>query len=204
VELDHILFAVRDLDDAAAQLERAHGLTSYVGGVHPRWGTANRIVPLGESYLELIAVVDEQTAAATDVGRFVMSGATARGAPIGWAVRPGDLDAAARRLGLAPHEGSRAREDGTVVRWRMAGIDRSVEEPALPWLLEWEDAATYPGAAETPVEARIVRLELEGSTSALDAWLGPHDLPLDVRNGTAGLVGVDLDGPRGALTLRRG
>jgi hypothetical protein len=203
VRLDHILLAVRDLDEAAEHLESEHGLTSYVGGNHPAWGTGNRIVPLGDSYLELIAVVDESTAATTDLGRWVAAGAAARGAPIGWVVRPDDLDATTKRLGITALEGSRERPDGTTLRWRMAGIARARGEPALPWFIDWEDRATYPGAAGAPVAARIVRIQLEGRQSALEAWLGPHDLPLDVRDGTAGLVAVDIHGPRGALTLRR-
>jgi Glyoxalase-like domain len=203
VELDHILLAVRDLDEAAEHLARDHGLTSYVGGVHPRWGTANRIVPLDDSYLELIAVVDDRTAAATDVGRLVMKGASTRGAPIGWAVRPDDLDAAARRLGLEPHDGSRARDDGTIVRWRMAGIERTVGEPHLPWLIEWNEQGTYPGRAEVPLAAHVVRIELEGDSETLDAWLGSHTLPLDVHPGTAGVTAVVLDGPRGTVALGR-
>jgi hypothetical protein len=203
VRLDHVLLAVRDLDEAAGHLESEHGLTSYVGGSHPAWGTGNRIVPLGGSYLELIAVVDESTAATTDIGRWVAAGAAALGAPIGWVVRPNDLDAMTERLGITAFEGSRERPDGVTLRWRMAGIERARAAPALPWFIDWEDRATYPGAAGTPVAARVTRIELEGDSSALDAWLGPHDLPLDVRDGTAGLVAVDIDGPRGALTLRR-
>jgi Glyoxalase-like domain len=204
VELDHILLAVSDLDGAAEHLEREYGLTSYVGGNHPRWGTGNRIVPLGDSYLELIAVVDERTAAGTDVGRWVANGASTTGAPIGWAVRPDDLDATVERLGITAFEGSRDRPDGTTLRWRMAGIDRAFDEPELPWFIDWEDRGTYPGEANTPVDARVVRIELHGNRAVLDAWLGPHALPLDVRDGTAGIVAVELDGPRGTPTLRRG
>jgi Glyoxalase-like domain len=203
VELDHILLAVSDLDGAAQHLEREHGLTSYVGGNHPGWGTGNRIVPLGGCYLELIAVVDERTAAETDIGRWVANGASATGAPIGWAVRPDDLDATVERLGMAAFEGSRERPDGTTLRWRMAGIDRAFAEPELPWFIEWDDPGTYPGA-ETPVDARVVRIELAGRPEALDDWLGRHALPLDVRDGVAGIVAVELDSPRRALALCRG
>ena len=84
----------------------------------------------------------------------------------------------------------------------MAGIDRAFDEPELPWFIEWDDRAPYPGAA-APVDARILRIELAGRPDALDDWLGPHALPLDVQNGTAGVVAVELDGPRGTLTLRR-
>ena len=102
IELDHVLIAVRDLDVAAAMLTEAHGLAVTGGGSHPGWGTANRIVPLGDAYLELIAVVDERAASETPFGRWVADGASDSGSPIGWAVRPADLDATAQRLGLIP------------------------------------------------------------------------------------------------------
>src|SRR5207253_9345067 len=54
VELDHVLIAVDDLAAAARELEARHGLASIRGGRHPGWGTANRIVPLGQTYLELV------------------------------------------------------------------------------------------------------------------------------------------------------
>ncbi len=45
--IDHVVLAVSDLDEAAERLRRDHGLASVPGGVHPGWGTGNRIVPLG-------------------------------------------------------------------------------------------------------------------------------------------------------------
>ena len=62
-ELDHVLIAVADVAAAARELEARHGLTSIKGGRHPGYGTANRIVPLGDSYLELVTVADESEAA---------------------------------------------------------------------------------------------------------------------------------------------
>ena len=60
-----------DLAAAAEEIEARHGLASIEGGRHPGWGTANRIVPLGEAYLELVAVVDEAEAAQSPFGRWV-------------------------------------------------------------------------------------------------------------------------------------
>jgi hypothetical protein len=201
VELDHILLAVRDLDSAAQYLGSEHGLTSYVGGSHPGWGTANRIVPLGSSYLELIAVVDDRVAAASDVGRWVADGASDRGAPIGWAVRPHDLDATARRLGLTAHDGSRERPDGVLLRWRMAGIERALREPHLPFFIEWKDhATTYPGL-ELALDARIVSIAMEGDSARLEEWLGAHALPIEVRPGQAGVTTVVVATPTDEIVL---
>src|SRR4051794_41897410 len=63
VQLDHLILAVADLDAGAAALTAAIGLAVEPGGVHPDWGTENRIVPLGEAYLELVAVADPEVAA---------------------------------------------------------------------------------------------------------------------------------------------
>ena len=70
MELDHVLIAATDLEEAAREFER-HGLSSVEGGRHRDWGTANRIVPLGNCYIELIAVVDEAVAAESAFGRWV-------------------------------------------------------------------------------------------------------------------------------------
>jgi hypothetical protein len=203
VELDHILLAVRDLDSAAEYLGSEHGLTSYVGGSHRSWGTANRIVPLGSSYLELIAVVDGRVAASSDVGRWVADGASDRGAPIGWAVRPHDLDATARRLGLTAHDGSRTRPDGVLLRWRMAGIERALREPQLPFFIEWKNhATTYPGLDAPALDARIVSITMEGDPARLEEWLGgAHALPIEVRPGQAGVTTVVLATPTDEIVV---
>ena len=83
MELDHVLIAVADLEAAGGEIEDSHGLASIEGGRHPSWGTANRIVPLGDSYLELIAVVDAAKAAESAFGRWVASGISTLGRSAG-------------------------------------------------------------------------------------------------------------------------
>jgi Glyoxalase-like domain len=94
LELDHVLIAVADLNGAARDLESRHGLASVERGRHAGWGTANRIVPLGETYLELITVVDEAEAAASAFGRWIADGipiAVTAGAPaVGRIILAGD------------------------------------------------------------------------------------------------------------------
>jgi 2-dehydropantoate 2-reductase len=111
-ELDHVLVAVSDLTAAAEEIEGRHGLPSIEGGRHRGWGTANRIVPLGDAYLELVAVVDETAAAKSTFGRWVLAAHPTLLRPLGWAVRTRDLDEVARRLGLRPEHGSRDSRRG--------------------------------------------------------------------------------------------
>jgi hypothetical protein len=73
VQIDHIVIGVRDIDNAAAQFEARYGLTTIEGGRHPGWGTANRLIPLGAAYLELVTVVDQAEATKCGFGRWVMT-----------------------------------------------------------------------------------------------------------------------------------
>ena len=152
-------------DLAAADI----GLPSVEGGRHPGWGTANRIVPLGETYIELVTVVDETEAAQSPFGRWV---ASAPDGPLGWAVRTDRLDDIARRLGLTVASGSRGD-----LRWRLAGIEHAAAEPYLPFFIEWAPGTPLPGRGAV---GELSELQLRGDPDRLAAWLGEHHLPITV------------------------
>jgi hypothetical protein len=204
LELDHVLLAVSDLFAAAQEIEARHGLVSLEGGRHPGWGTANQIVPLGDSYLELVAVVDESEAAQSAFGRWVARAHTRSAEPLGWAVRTDRLDDVARRLGMTVDAGSRTGRDGRVVRWRVAGIEHAAAEPSLPFFIEWGDKTTLPGrapAAHRVGAVRLSSLRLDGDAARLAAWLGEHHLPITVRPGAPAVTAVLLAGDAGEITL---
>jgi hypothetical protein len=196
LELDHVLIAVRDLEAAGRELEARHGLASVEGGRHAGWGTANRIAPLGEAYLELITVVDESQAAASSFGRRVAAGIrSAPGRPLGWVARTDRLDEVAGRLGLTVSAGSRAGRDGCVLRWRLAGVEEAAAEPSLPIFVEWGQGTPLPGRAPIAHPAgavELARLELEGDPARVAAWLGDHSLPIAVRPGEPAVVAAVL------------
>jgi Glyoxalase-like domain len=193
--VDHLLVATADLNAAAAAVER-RGLPVAAGGRHPGWGTANRIVPLGDAYLELIGVVEPSETASSAFGAWV---AASPPGPMGWAVRVGDLDATAARLGLGILPGSRATPDGRTLRWRTAGVDRAAAEPMLPFFIEWEPGVPFPGAGATGVA--VERIELRGDAARLEEWLGEAELPVTVRPGPPAVERFVLRRPRGAATV---
>ena len=198
------MVAVSDLAEAARELEARHGLASVEGGRHPGWGTANRIVPLGHAYLELVTVVDEAEARASVFGRWVAEALPAAARLLGWAVRTRRLDDVADRLGLNVSSGSRVTRDGGLLRWRLAGIDRVAAQPTLPFLIDWAGGTALPG--DTPVQhpagpTSIAMLELTGDGDRLAAWLGPHHVPVTVRAGPPAVVSITLAGAARELRL---
>ena len=204
-KLDHVLIAVADLEAAGLEVEERYGLTSIEGGNHPAWGTANRIVPLGDSYLELIAVVDAGKAAQSSFGRWVAFTASSTLRPLGWAVRTSKLDEVARRLGLTVHAGSRTTPGGDDVRWRSAGLDEAATEPSLPFFIEWGPKTPLPGRAEihhAAGAAKIARLVLSADAGRLAGWLGDHQLPIVVSAGKPAVTAIDIAVDGGEITLR--
>jgi hypothetical protein len=204
VQLDHVLIAVADLGEAGRDIEARYGLASVEGGRHSAWGTANRIVPLGDSYLELIAVIDPAKAAESAFGRWVAAAASSTPRPLGWAVRTFQLDEVARRLDLSVLAGSRTTPGGAQLRWRSAGLDQAVAEPSLPFFIQWAAQSEHPG--QTPIRhragaAKISRLVLDADPGRLSAWLGDHQLPIVVRTGKPAVSAIYIAADLGEIIL---
>jgi hypothetical protein len=174
--IDHLVIAVDDPDGAAAALEGALGLAATGGGRHERAGTHNRLVFLGDAYLELIGVRDRAQAAAHPIGLAVLRALDA-GTPglvtYALATDGARREAAALRAAGSPISeavaGSRVRPDGTAVAWQCAFPPRLGPNEA-PFLIEhelegpeWGDAARRARAAFVHPfggSARLVGLEL--------------------------------------------
>jgi hypothetical protein len=198
MRIDHAVYAVRDPDVAGELLQTRYGLESVPGGRHPPWGTANRIVPLGDDYVELLAVVDADVGRTTTLGRALLD-LTAEGDR--WfavCLADDDLEATAARLDLAVSRGSRVLPDGSVVGWRSAGIEDPKREPGFPFFITWDvPPALHPGRTVTAPHpsgaAGIAWAEVAGDRRRLGRWLGAEDVPLRVvYRATPGVVAVGL------------
>ncbi|HEV2777148.1 MAG TPA: VOC family protein [Solirubrobacteraceae bacterium] len=206
LRIDHVIYAVEDLDVAGGRFRADFGLGSIAGGRHPHWGTANRIVPLGRDYVELVTVVDREVAAASDFGRPVLD-AIAKGQPlVGWAARTDDLQAVANRLGLEVQRGSRTRPDGSVLAWQLAGVAPGLAGGALPFFIEWDvPPELHPGAADAGHDVSpvgIASIEVTGDKHSLHEWLGESQLPLRIVEGAPSLSAVAIGTATGDLLLR--
>jgi catechol 2,3-dioxygenase-like lactoylglutathione lyase family enzyme len=175
VRIDHVLYAVSDLEAGAARFEEELGLESIRGGPHPDWGTANWIVPLGPDYLELVAVVDRAKAQSSAFGRMVLEAGEGL---LAWSVATDNLDPIAQRLGLEIVRGKRNRPDGVRLTWRAAGIpDAMSSHGELPFFIQWEGPRElHPGGDHTR-PAGVQWVEVAAREDRLRDWLGA-DLPV--------------------------
>jgi hypothetical protein len=164
LRLDHLAVTAERLDEGVAAVEAALGVALSGGGQHPHMGTHNRLLGLGDVYLEVIAVDPDAPKPAWprwfDMDRF-------SGPPrlTNWIAACDDI---AAELALAPPGTGTpvalARGD---YRWQMA-VPKDGRLPidnAFPALIQWQ-GALHPARALPDVGVRLLRLEIAHPESA--------------------------------------
>jgi hypothetical protein len=206
MEIDHVVYGVRDLEEAASRIRDEFGLASAPGGRHPGWGTGNRIVPLGRNYVELLAAVDRDEAEGSTLGQSLLAAVADGDRFLVWCVSTDEVNGVAARLDLRVTDGSRERPDGTVLRWRSAGLERALAEPSLPFFIRWDvPEDLHPGRMEADHVARpqgIEWLEIGGDALRLNEWLDGSELPIRVIGGPPGVLAVGIAAQPDEIVLR--
>lgn len=204
LRLDHVVLGVRDLVQAEKMLWHRCGLASVEGGSHPKRGTANRLVPVGHEYVELLSIVNPEAAARHPRARWLARHVRDRDRFIAWCVSTDDIDAVASRCGVVPVSGSRVHPDGTRVTFRVAGFEAAVAE-SLPFFISWDDSRLRLGAVRPQHRVDPVGIEwieVGGDARRLETWLGDADLPIRIMNRPPGLYGIGIGTTTGEIVLR--
>lgn len=169
---DHLAVTAETLDEGVAAVEAALGVAMAGGGKHPYMGTHNRLLGLGDLYLEVIAADPEAPRPAWprwfDMDRFA-----GRPRLTNWISRCDDLPAA---LAVAPPgcgvPVALARGD---YRWQMAvpADGRLPFDSCFPALIHWE-GSLHPARALPDAGVRLIRFEIaHPEAPALRAVLAP-------------------------------
>lgn len=203
--IDHLIVTTTDVDALVDELLDRSGLAAVEGGRHPGHGTGNWLVPLGDSYLELLTVVDEDEARTSPFGRWVLERDQHGLAAV--CLRTDAIDAVARRIGRSPEPMSRVTADGTELRWQLVGLAEALGPDALPFFIEWDlGDAPHPGATTAPHRTTpegVTQLDLGGDAALLQAHLGDHDLPVRLVGGVPGPAAACIATSDGSVVLTR-
>lgn len=204
--LDHLVYAVSDLEVGIAHLERVLGVRASPGGSHRGLGTRNALLSLGpDCYLEIIGPDPEQP----DPPRPRPFGVDRlqSGRLVTWAVKAGDLERrveTARRAGYDPGEVrsmSRERPDGVRLDWRLTLRSEPAGDGLVPFLIDW--GGTPSPAQQAARGCRLIALRAvhpKVPTVASLLYALEVDLALDPAPAAA-LVAI-LDTPLGRVELR--
>ena len=139
--LDHIIIGVRDLEAAARIFGRDLGLLPSGGGIHPIGGTANRIIVIGDTYLELIALYKPEEARESIRSRLEKGEGY-----LNFVLSSNDIVAdsqALRERGITfigPTPGSLRSADGRERAWQSIHIERPDLAQHYPFIIQHDSA----------------------------------------------------------------
>jgi hypothetical protein len=211
MRVDHVSYAAEHdgLKATATRLSKLIGVAPVDGGVHPRFGTRNIILPLAnENYVEVVEVLDHPASDKAPFGQAVRARSEAGGGWLGWVVAVDDIAPAEQRLGREAAPGNRHRPDGVELRWRQLGVKGLISDPQLPFFVQWEDMSVHPSNGAQG-DVAIESLQIAGDPDRVREWLG---LPLEFEpdgigftfvapHGTPGLLSVTFHTPEGKGTI---
>ena len=176
MRLDHVSYAVNsnELVDTVQRLGQQLGGTFVDGGRHPRFGTRNFVLPLEEgTYIEVVAALDHPASDKALFGQAVKRRAEDGGGWMAWVVAVDDIAPIEARLGRSAVDGHRVRPDGFDLTWKQIGVADVIEDPALPYFIQWLCPADEHPSLSRSVPPRVtssVSTESIDERQAVSSW----------------------------------
>lgn len=158
LRLDHLAVSTTRLADGVDWVEQALGVSLAPGGVHGLMSTHNRLLGLGDIYLEVIAI-DPAAPAPPHPRWFDLDNFTGAPRLTNWIAACDDLDAALAELPAGV--GNPTDLERGDLRWRMAipADGRLPYGNAHPALIQWQGTA-HPTQRLPNVNVRLESLEI--------------------------------------------
>ena len=212
MRLDHLSYAAGadGLAGTARRIGELLGEDFVDGGIHPRFGTRNMILPLtAGTYLEVVAVLDHPASDKAPFGQAVRARSALGGGWLGWVVSVEDITDIEQHLGRESALGNRHRPDGVELTWKQIGVKGLQSDPQLPFFIKWNSPVEQHPSAGASGKIHLDCLEIAGDPNRVNDWLGnSNGSPLeDVKvewvapNGTPGVVAAQFQTANGLVRI---
>lgn len=208
IGLDHIVYAVPNLEKGMDMIERNFGVRPVYGGQHKNQGTHNALLNLHNgSYLELIAIDKQNTIVKPP--RWMGVDLITEPTITRWAVRSDnikeDIDLF-KRLQIPVGKilaGSRKKLDGSTLSWEMSAPSSQAKVDPLPFIVDWKDSV-HPSQS-LPQVCLLVYFAISHPESAsmktLFSELGVKSFPSFIEQSTTISMTISLNSPEGVVSL---
>ncbi len=213
MRVDHVSYAAEPdgVVATAARIAQSLGLRAVNGGVHPSFGTRNLIIPLADRrYVEVVEPLDHPVCDKVPFGQAVRAACAGGGGWLSWVIRVDDISVQERRLRRQAVPGHRVFPDGRRLDWRQIGVRGLLNDPQLPYFVEFDNPDLHPSLAvhEVP-EVALTGLTIAGDPDRVRDWLEvvPGNSPVDLEftfvhpHGRPGLRSVAFDTPQGRVVV---
>jgi len=148
-QIDHIVYAVPNLEDACQELESALGVKPVFGGYHKTKGTKNALLNLGDScYLEILAV--DESNKEIEGARWMGVDLIKKPCITRWAIKSDNLPDDQLKLQMYHADmgeifgGSRQTPNGDLLEWNMILPLAAPEIELAPFMVHWSKNSIHP------------------------------------------------------------
>jgi hypothetical protein len=201
--LDHILLGVSDLQRGIDWVEERSGVRATFGGVHPGRGTQNALLSLGtRRYLEIIAPDPTQSISGDSMASELRK--LKEPTVVAWAVHTNDLATLVKKARAAGidmediRDGSRARPDGKLLRWKACGL-RHDFDGLLPFFIEWSSDSIHPSV--DPHGCILDSFSLESSSREVGGQAVKLELGVESREAKKSSLQARIQGKHSSFEL---
>lgn len=205
LKIDHLVYAVDDLEWGINHIEELTGIKAGIGGRHLGRGTWNALIGMGpDTYFEIIAPDPEQP----DVPSPLWLGLNGRNGPklIRWAAKANDLpEQKALYEGLSiplgdVQAGSRKTAAGNLLEWELTDPLVDSHSGILPFLIDWKESI-HPGGSLSPDFKLIDFWAVAKEPEKIQPILNQLNTPLRVEVGQKFGVCAQLQTPAGVVII---
>jgi len=201
LRFDHIAISAETLEEGVAAVQEALGVALAGGGQHPHMATHNRLMGLGDLYLEVIAA-DPSAPKPAWPRWFDLDSFSGPPRLTNWVAGCDDLEAAV--AAAPPGIGVPVDLQRGDYRWRMAvpADGRLPFGGAFPALIQWQ-GALHPARSLPEAGVRLTRLEIaHPEAEALRAALPLADPRVVIVPGAEKALAASFTTPHGVRQIR--
>lgn len=200
MHLDHLAVVAADLDTGCAWLEDRLGVSLQPGGRHPVFGTHNRLLGMGDIYLEVIAPDPEATP--RRARWFGLDHAPPEPRLGNWLCRVDDIAAALARSPSGA--GAPVALTRDALTWQIAVPDDGSLPLGAAWptFLQWGAGVRHPAESLPDSGCRLDQLEIRHpDADAIDAALSLGDRRVVFRGGGPSGLSARISTPSGPVSI---
>lgn len=207
--VDHLVLAVNDLQRGIEWVEQKTGVKAVVGGKHPNRGTQNALLSFGgKQYLEILAPDPQQTGHPSHAELAKLTSPRL----VLWASATAEIETlaqqakAANLLMMGPMDGSRARPDGKLLKWRSLNVSREADKNVMyfnvvPFFIQWDKDSVHP-SQDSPAGCKLLSLAFEHPEPAqIGDLMKTLGLKAKVGKAAAPAIKAMLQTPKGKVEL---
>ncbi len=206
-KIDHIVYAVLDLDQAMSDIESHLGIRPVFGGYHKTQGTKNALLDLDDGcYLEILAIDHDNINIKTS--RWMGIDLILEPRITRWALKSDHIESDSeilkshnKEMGTI-YQGSRKTTTGETLAWKMILPLSSPDIELIPFMVDWSESAFHP-TEKLQEGCSLKEISLAGSAAdKSNQVFNELSISNNISNTINTTISITIEGPNGLIILK--